>query len=314
MRNRAPRGRRRAALAAAGLLAAGALSGCQSGSAPYAYSGVARGDVGLVPTSPAFAQVAAGQRFPADLKYVPGAPTTVIPSPRSVPADCQPVVGSGGVVYSASRSPGAGSGSMPGAATAPGSPGLMAASSTVALPTVPTVASVPAPAGAWTGGQQTILLVNGPNGPQYVIAEVLGSAPAPMPNTSVAPATTAVTNGPPAASAPPTPLPTVASVAPIDRAPAPTFNPPPPPAIPMPPPLPTPAPAVVPVEISRKTPDPLPPAIKSPPDPVLPVSAESGPSPDSSPPGTFRPAKLPKATAVTDDDIPPAPAFLPVPK
>src|SRR5215207_7813674 len=120
MGNRAPRRRRPAVLAAAGLLAAGALTGCKTG-APYAYTGVTRGDAGAVPMSPAFAHVAAGQKMPADLKFVPGAPTIVIPSGAAMPpADGQsvttapgtpmimapmpagqPLVGSGGVVYPA---------------------------------------------------------------------------------------------------------------------------------------------------------------------------------------------------------------------
>jgi len=293
MRNRAPRGRRRAVLAAAGFLAAGALTGCQTGP-PYAYSGVARGDIGTVPTSPAFARVAAGQKMPADFKYIPGAPIVVIPSAPATPApdahsiptsagtpliSAQPVVGSGGVVYPAG-------GAVPG-------PSIPAMSGQAVVPlALYTPSSV---------GQQTILLVNGPNGPQYVIAEVMGSAPAPVPMTGAA-VTPAGTVMPAPVVQPP------AAVVP-DRAPAPTLNLPPPAAIPVPATAPTPAPAVVPVAMGVKAPEPAT-GVKAPTGPVVPASGISGPTLES-PPGPFRAAKSPPAPGIEDEPIPPAPAFVP---
>jgi hypothetical protein len=294
MRNRAPRGRRRAVLTAAGLLAAGALTGCQTGP-PYAYTGVARGDVGACPVSPAFARVAAGQKLPADVKYIPGAPIVVIPSGPVTPApdahsittatgtplisapmpSGQPLVGSGGVVYPAG-----------------GAPQLQAVPPMSGQAVVPLALYTPS-----SVGQQTILLVNGPNGPQYVIAEVMGSAPAPVPTgMPVMPASTAM----PA----PAVAPTIAVVP--DQAPAPTLNPPPPAAIPLPP---MPAPAVVPVAMGVKAPEPAA-GVKAPTGPILPASGVSGPNLDS-PPAPFRAAKSPPAPGIEDEPIPPAPAFVP---
>jgi hypothetical protein len=339
MRNRAHRVRRRAVLAAAGLLAAGALTGCKAGGMPFAYAGVARGDVGCVPASPALAHAAAGQHM--DLKFVPGAPTTILPSCPGVPGGDgmtmtaspgapmasaplppgPPVVGSGGLVYPVGSAPTTGQVTP---ASAPGpslpSPGM----STVAAPapavmpfqSVPTMvaqsgASLPTynPSAV---GQQMILLVNGPNGPQYVIAEVMGSAPAPVPAMPM-PVTPAASTMPAAPTAMNTPMtPATFATAP-EPLPAPTFTAPPPAAIPMPALPPAPAPAVVPVDMGAKAPDAKPPA-----GPVLPASGTSAPSLGSFPPppapGQFRAAKLPAATGVTDDDIPAAPAFVPAPK
>jgi hypothetical protein len=259
--------------------------------------------------------------MPADLKFVPGAPTVVIPSgPATPPPDGQsititpstplitapmpsghPLVGSGGVVY-------------PAGGPAPGMPFQ-------AVPAVSGQAGVPlalyTPAAV---GQQTILLVNGPNGPQYVIAEVLGSALAPVPTMAlpssapIMPATTAM----PASAMPPN-VPATFAACP-DQPPVPTFNPPPPATIPMPAMPSMPAPAVVPVAMGVKAPDVLSPAAgaKPPTGPVLPPLSASGPSLGSFPappaPGPFRAAKLPAATGVTDDEIPAAPAFVPAAK
>src|SRR4051812_40727878 len=61
-------------LAAAGVLTAGALSGCQTPGGQYAHAGVSRGDLmGTAPLSPAFAQVNAG-------RHLPPAGTTVGPA------------------------------------------------------------------------------------------------------------------------------------------------------------------------------------------------------------------------------------------
>jgi hypothetical protein len=52
--------------------------------------------------------------------------------------------------------------------------------------------------------------------------------------------------------------------------------------------------------------------------PILPAAGTAAPALESSPaplpPGQFRAAKLPAATGVTDEDIPAAPVFVPVPK
>jgi hypothetical protein len=248
--------------------------------------------------SPAFARVAAGQKMPADLKYIPGAPIVVIPSGPPTPApdthsiptstgtplisgpmpSAQPLVGSGGVVYPAGAA-------MPG-------PSIPAMSGPAVVPlALYTPSSV---------GQQTILLVNGPNGPQYVIAEVMGSAPAPVPAMTGAPVMPASTVMP-APAVPPT-----GAVVP-DQAPAPTLNPPPPAAIPVPPMPPTPAPAVVPVAMGVKAPETVT-GVKAPTGPILPAAGVSVPSLES--PGPFRAAKAPPAPGIEDEPIPPAPAFV----
>jgi hypothetical protein len=348
-------------LAAAGLLAAGALTGCQSG-APYAHTGVARGDMGYVATSPAFAQVAAGHRLAADPK---GAVTLLASSPMSsgqhelvapgthlamTQMTGQPVVGSGGVVFPIGYVHAAGQVMMPGSTT-PGTSMSMPASSstmTMASPQPMMMSSHPMPAippAAGATGQQMLLLVQGPNGPQYLIAEVLGqpmmampapaTAPMVMPAPGIVPAAappapsspaTPTTGTTPFAAAAPLPAPVVAPPAatPVlpelppttpapDTAPAPTFNPPPPTAIPLPPLPPPPAP-----DAGVKAPDPLPPGVsgKPPAGPVLPVKHAPEPSlgtfPTPPTPSPTPSAKLPPATGAVEGDIPEAPIFLPV--
>jgi hypothetical protein len=331
------------ALAAAGLLAAGALTGCRNGATPFAYSGVARGDIGMAPTSPAFAQVAAGQRLAADPKghvtymtspmpagstemMAPGTPLTMTQMTG------QPIVGSGGVVYPVGYTHG---GQMIMAAPTTGMQQVhtMPMTPTQTGPVMPT--SAPQPTGMPTGaatfgpGGQMLLMIQGPNGPQYAIAEVLGPvtaapqpmmpAPAPAAPTAVVPppivmpaAAPAMTSSgtPFAATTPPPAMPVPEPVV------APTIEPPVPASVAAPilPPIP-PAPS----DTGKKAPDPLPPGVnvKPPAGPVLPVVHAPEPmlgtfpaAPSKAP---SRTSKLPPATGAVEGDIPAAPIFVPAP-
>jgi hypothetical protein len=86
---------------------------------------------------------------------------------------------------------------------------------------------------------------------------------------------------------------------------APTFTAPPPANVPMPP---------VPKDLGKANPDRLPPTVSFKPSggPVQPAAdMTASAAPAVTPAGG---PKLPAATGVTDDDIPPAPVFLPVAK
>jgi len=320
--------RRTALLAGA---AAGLLSGCQTAGSQFANPGVARGDgsTATVVTSPAFAQVAAGQNL------VPVSHPTVMPGRIPMSAAGQPqmmlssvptftgqpmvvgpaVMGSGGLVYPVAYVP-AGSQPMMTTQVMSSSAGTVATSQPVMMSSVPVMPA------AGTAGQPTLSVVHGPNGLQYVITEVVGPAP-PASAATAAPA--ALPQPAPASVAP---APEAVAPAPAIEFPAepPTFRAPPPTSIPLPPipPAPTPLPATGPPEAAAPmAPAPLPPAVgaKPPTGAVLPASNVSGPSLGSFPPVptvTLPPApaaaKLPPATGVADDDIPPAPVFVPVPR
>ena len=347
MRMRALRGRRMA-LAAAGLLVAGALTGCRNGGAPFAYSGVARGDIGMAPTSPAFAQVAAGQRMAADPKghvtFVTSSPVPAGSTEMMAPGtpltmmSGQPIVGSGGVVYPVGYTQ---SGQIIMAAPAMNMPVHHMSAPTMSMPTPsgPTMPTVSAPAvtmptsvpTSGTSGQPMLLLIQGPNGPQYVIAEVLGAAP-----TAAAPIIPAPTPAAPAPIIPPptvmpaaapapassgTPFPattpvTLPAIPNPEPAATPTFDPPPPVNVsaPMLPPIPP-----APTDSGKKAPDRLPPGVnaKPPAGPVLPVVHAPEPMLGTFPAAPAKvPApttKLPSATGAVEGDIPPAPIFVPAP-
>jgi hypothetical protein len=321
--------RRRSLLAGA---AAGLLCGCQSAGTQFATPGVARGDMaigssGQVVTSPAFAQIAAGQHIaarspmpacgqPMVLSSVPaytGQPVIVGP----------PVMGSGGLVYPVAYVPAS---QLP-AGTPTVTPSAMAAvpqampANTMVQSQPVMLSSVPVLPAAGTTGQPVVTVVNGPNGPQYVITtEVMGSAPP-------APSPTPVVTVPVApAPVPAAPVPEVTTPAPIvePSGDPPTLTAPPPASVPLPPipPAPTPLPAAGPSEpATPKTPAPLPPTVSSKPPngPVLPTAHAAPPSLGSFPPvpATSPPAaapKLPPPTGVTDDEIPAAPVFIPAPR
>jgi hypothetical protein len=322
----------RRSLAAAGVLTAGLLSGCQTGGANYAHTGVARGDAaGSMPTSPAFAQINAGRNLPmtpatGGMMMSSNGSMAAMPSNPMV-ASGQPVMGSGGMVYPVSYSPtgptSMHNGTMPIPTTVvqqmptpTAAPAMMSSGSAMPAGTM-----IPTPAAPTGNGQQTLLLIQGPNGPQYVISEVISSTPLPAAGgTSVAVPQpgTVITTGPVTMSAPTetisAPQPTSAPApAPEPVAPAaPTFAPPPPVNVPMPSMNPT-----APPEISFKAPATLPQTVSAnkPTGPVLPVSGTTGPSLGSYPAApTMTPTsgpRLPAASGVSDDEIPAAPVFLP---
>jgi len=347
---------RRAALAAAGI-AAGALAGCQTPGTQYMHAGVARGD--MVPASPALARVSAGQQLAkcGSSCVTPGQVTTMVIQDPAMTATATTstvpmqtmiagpgIAGSGGMVYPVNYAP-VPSQSMTSSQMVMQQPMMMPAPQQPTMQMQQQAMSVPS-------GQQTLLLVNGPNGPQYMIAEVIGQVqtqPAPV---MTAPATYAPTVPPQAMTmpasapvpahsptpdivAPPTPAFATAPVMPPTPAPAPaappvvappavtpasaapTFNPPPPAAIPMPaiPPLPPPS------ETSLKAPAPLPSTLNSTASsgPVLPAPDPAMPTLASYPVPPVKNAgpgpKLPQPTGgATDDDIPAAPVFVPAPK
>jgi hypothetical protein len=349
---------RRAALAAAGI-AAGALAGCQTPGTQYMHTGVARGD--MVPASPALARVSAGQQF-AKCSSSGMTTTTVVPDPTMTANASSSVVpmqaviagpgisGSGGMVYPVNYAP-VPSQSMTSGQIVMQQPVMMPAPQQPMVQMQPQTMPVPQAMPTPTG-QQTLLLVNGPNGPQYIIAEVIGqvqtqpatvmtaptayvpatppqamtmpaSAPAPAHSPTpdvVAPPAPAFATAP---VTPPTPAPAPAAppvVAPAAVTPTsapPTFNPPPPAAVPMPaiPPLPPSS------ETSLKAPAPLPSTLNSTasagpvlpaPDPAMPTLA-SYPVPPVKNSGPG--PKLPQPTGgATDDDIPAAPVFVPAPR
>jgi hypothetical protein len=325
--------RRRSLLAGA---AAGLLCGCQSTGTQFATPGVARGDMmlgspGQVVTSPAFAQIAAGQQIAARMPTpAAGQPMmmSAVPTYTGQPVIVgPPVMGSGGLVYPVAY--------VPASQLPAGTPTMMTSSSMAAVPqAMPAntvvqsqpvmLSSVPVMPAAGTTGQPVITVVNGPNGPQYVITtEVMGSAP-PAPPAASAPVVTV-----PAAPAPvpAPPAPEVSTPAPIvePSGDAPTFTAPPPASVPMPPipPAPTPLPAGSSAgePAAPKTPASLPPTVgvKPPNGPVLPAAHAAPPSLGSFPPvpTTTPPAtapKLPPPTGVADEEIPAAPVFIPAPR
>jgi hypothetical protein len=283
---------------------------------------------GTMPMSPAYAQINAGRNLPmtpasGGMMMSSTGSMAMMPSNQMI-ASGQPIMGSGGMVYPVGYSP-AGpmpmhSGTMPIPTTVVQSmptpaavPTMMSSSSAMPAGTV-----VPAPAAPTGNGQQTLLLIQGPNGPQYVISEVISSTP--LSTTPGAPITvpapgTVITTAP-VTTAPAEPMstpPTVTIPAPEASVPAaPTFVAPPPVTVPMPSMNPTASP-----EISFKAPATLPQTVAGtkPTGPVLPATGTTGPSLGSFPAApAMTPAsgpRLPTASSVTDDDIPSAPVFLP---
>ena len=290
---------RRAALAAVGV-AAGALAGCKSDcGSQYACHGVARGDMAPTsatsPTSPAFARVAAGQQMARTT--VPGrmigdetvvmTQSTPVFTPQTSTASSTPITGSGGMVYPLNYAPAAGPAMLPPTMTVP-APQMMT-HQTMMMPMQQQMMHPGHHPGST--GQQSLLLINGPHGPQYLIAEVLGqvqmqpTAPVMTAPVSYAPAAAAPTIVMPAPQPEASTPPPAANVAPASApvsppasppAAAPSLVAPPPASVPMPamPPIPGP------VDTSMKTPGSLPTEVssKAPSGPVLPAADVSAPS------------------------------------
>jgi len=312
----------RRAVLAASALAAGTLVGCQSTGQQFAQPGVARGDH-KSPTSPAFAQVEAGRQLTNSGRMSPqmaiqNQPTMM--SPSMVMASNQtgnqgmPVMGSGGMVYPVAY---VGSGQ-----TTPQQMMPMQSMTQQMMPmqsmpqqgmmtmhSMPQSAMMPAqqspgivmPASA-AAGQPLYMIVNGPNGPQYVQVE---SAPGAGTSMSAAPGTMSVpTAGQTITMSAPEPALAPSPAAPTFIAPPPAF-------------VPTPTVAPAPIEMSSKPPETLPKSVsaKPPTGPVLPASDTTGPSLGAFPAApSAAPSvgpKLPHSNGATDDFIPSAPVFLP---
>jgi hypothetical protein len=325
---------RRRAFLAAGAFAAATLAGCQSGQ-QFARPGVAHGDTGPAANSPAFAQIEKGQnlaggRMSAPMTNGMAATSPGMTMPQYQMAAGQPMMGSGGMVQPIAYSS---AGPMP-MQSMPMQSMPMQTMQMQTMPmmqpqmmyqqqTMPTVAAQP-----------TYMVVNGPNGPQYMLVppEMMASmTPATAPTTPMMPMMPMMTTmvGTPAptmsavvpvANPTPTMIPaapptgTIAAPEPMPSPPpAPTFTAPPMTSVPLPamPALPTPA------DATPKIPDPLPKSVsaKPPTGPALPTPEPAGPSLgsfQSAPTISGPPAvKLPPARNAIDDDIPPAPSFLP---
>jgi hypothetical protein len=317
MRQRALNGRR-ALWAGAGVFAM--LTGCQGAGTQLVQPGASREPVamsGAMPTSPAFSQVAAGQSLPMGMRsggnvmpVAQGQPMVMmnnVPTYTGQPVVMnqpimanQPLVGSGGMVYPVGYTPGG---------PAPVGQPVMGGQ-------VMQGPMMSQPAMMMPSGTPGLSVIQTPTGPQYVATpteltptvaapvQVPASVPAPIPGPAPAPA--------------PAPIP---GPAPTYAAPAatPSFVAPPPAAIPAPA-----LPAGLPVEAPAfKAPDPLPPTVGAVPTPsaggaVLPAAASDGPRLGSFPtppaPTPSGGVKLPPATGAIDDDIPPAPIFVPAGK
>ena len=240
------------------------------------------------------------------------------------PVATTPVAGSGGIVYPLNYAPPAGPAMLPPTMTV-STPPMMTQQPMMMSIQYPMMPATHHPAPT---GQQSLLLINGPNGPQYLIAEVIGqvqsqpAAPvmtAPVSYAPVIQSPTVMMPAPqPEALAPPTPTPVSPVVAPASPpapapAAAPTLIAPPPAPVPMPamPPIPGP------VDMSMKTPGSLPAEVnmKAPGGPVLPAVDVSGPSYPVPPVANaaYGP-KLPPASGASDDEIPAAPVFVPAPR
>ena len=355
---------RRRGLAAAGVLAAGVLSGCHSPD-QFLHAGVARGD--LVGSSPAMPAV----RPPVDrsLAAGPGAggmmvvagdpaqPMNTVAMPATQVADSGPVMNAGEVVSPMAPAPvqmapvppatvqagatlpamtmpvqTAAMPPMPVQAITVQATGLSSTMQQAAIPGTPVTTTMALPTAPARGtGTPILMLIQGPNGPQYVITEVLSVVPLPSPTATPAPtpapmsmpAPAPITMStqfrpapvmPAAAAMPePGPAPAVTPVA-LPSAEPPTAvrpAPDPMPTLTAPPPASVPMPDLPPSPIGMKTPDPLPRTVslKPPTGPALPPSGTDGPAVTQA-----GGPKLPPTTGAIDDDIPAAPVFLPVAK
>lgn len=342
----------RRAILTAGALAAGALAGCQTPGQQFSGPGVARGDTGGH-RSPAFAQVEKGQGLTQSVA-VGGMPMNMNNgmammqpgmSMSNYQMAGQPMMQPGNFVSPVGYS-------MPGTMpmqsmpmqtmpmqsmpmqtmqsmpmqTMQMMPGTMNTMPAVPMQTMP---SMP---------QATYMLVNTPNGPQYVM--VAQEMPAPTPGTTTmpmvttpAPAATVVppptgtpaapANAPvlvpasnPAPTSPAAPTPAAAVIPAPEPTPpaqtfaAPTFTAPPPVSLP---PMTTPP---TPAEPAKK-PEPLPRSINSKPPtgPSLPgtesTTSNLGAFPTAPATSAPLPVKLPPAGTASDDFIPSAPVFVP---
>ena len=312
-------------LAGGGLLAAGLLSGCQGAGTQLVGTWGGRGDStaapATMPASPAFAQAAAGQGLPAGSQVMmanrPGQPG-MMPVGQPIMTQ-QGFVGPGTLGYPVGYAPAAGMPQQMMMVPQP-QPMMMSAPPMMAGP----VMSSPTPTLSWgtptPGATPTVSIVQGPNGPQYVITEVFNSPPVGQPAFTVVPTPTPAQVPIPA----PIPLPVQMPVPVVYSTPPgnPTFNPPPPEtiALPTPPAMPAPSPAP-PAPILA--PEVLPPTVSSAKPPtsgaVLPASSVTGPSlgafpavPMATPPTAGPKLPAPSKTATDDDFIPPAPVFVPV--
>jgi hypothetical protein len=320
---------KRRAILAAGALAVGVLGGCQMPGQQFAQPGVARGDTGAV--SPAFAQVNAGQRMaqqtamagqmsmPMNSGMTMMQPSMTAMQPQMM-ASGQQMMGSGGMVHPVAYSASGPIMMQPGSVTTPMP--VMYPQQGMVSPVTPmqtgTVQSMPV-----SGGQPTYVLVNGPNGPQYMLVEM-------MPQNIPASAPTPTVATPVMMPSSPATLPVGAPVhaVPAGTIPAPEPAPPAPPTFAAPP-APVSAPAApapaavkpassVSMDPAPRVPDPLPTSVSSKPPagPSLPAAEAPAPSLGSFPappaPMASSAPKLPPASnGFADDDIPPAPVFLP---
>jgi hypothetical protein len=290
--------RTRTALASAGFLAAGFLTGCQGG--PQIMRGDGTNNVQPITTpmvnSPAFAQVAAGQNLPTGNTQLMA---NRMPNQPLVAG--QPVLGSGGAVY-----PVNGSAPQPNMVAGPQNP--------IVMQPAPIVQAPPQAQGMG----QIVGVMQTPNGPQYVYAET----PAPVPTSPI------VTNTPPVTIAPP---PIIATEQPALTAPPsynvptgpPTFVAPPPTTITVPvlnTAAPTTPPSFAPSETSYRAPELLPSTVTMRPAGVtLPSNTPANPPLGSFPGAPVSPkapvlqtgVKLPAIGRPVDDDIPDAPSFIP---
>lgn len=354
-------------LAAAGVLAAGVVSGCQS-HVHFLHPGVARGErMGTRPTTEAVTGTAVGRPAPVNpatsgmavsgefVHPVMNAAMPTGPGTEGAPADAGATVTPAGFtpgtamsVQTASVPP------MPvqSMTVQPASavPPYMPATAIHGIPVTMTTGTPTMPAPG-TPSTPTLMLIQGPNGPQYVITEVYSVVPLPTPGAPQPPMMLMPAPMPTPAPAAPTPPPAPMAMA-APSAPAPMVVAPSAPVIPASAPMPelAPAPPVAPVAIPPAEPatpvTPAPPPTPAPiPDPVPPAAPTfSAPPPATIPPPSptggvgmkspdplprtvsMKPAggdsavttaggpKLPPAGAAIDDDIPAAPVFLPVAK
>ncbi len=293
---------RRAMLAAVGL-AAGTLVGCQSTGQQFAQPGVARGDL-KSPVSPAFAQIEAGRQMTNGSGRM--SPQMVMQQPMMASHHANqrgiPALGSGGIVYPVGNGQPHMQQQM---MTMQGMPQQMMPMQQMQQPIIMTMQASPGMLMPAPAGQPIFMIVNGPNGPQYVQVDSVLPAPS-SPVSMTVPMAPGQVIGLPA----PEPAPAQGRM-PATPA-APTFTAPPPAFVP------TPTPAPAPIEMSSKSPKNLATSVsaKPPTGLVLPANDTAGPTL-----GTFPAAPavapsaanvLPQPNAVSSDDfIPSAPVFLP---
>lgn len=292
-------------LAAVGL-AAGTLVGCQSTGQQFAQPGVARGDL-KSPVSPAFAQIEAGRQMTNGSGRM--SPQMVMQQPMMASHHANqrgiPALGSGGIVYPVANVGNGQPHMQQQMMTMQGMPQQMMPMQQMQQPIIMTMQASPGMLMPAPAGQPIFMIVNGPNGPQYVQVDSVLPAPS-SPVSMTVPMAPGQVIGLPA----PEPAPAQGRM-PATPA-APTFTAPPPAFVP------TPTPAPAPIEMSSKSPKNLATSVsaKSPTGLVLPANDTAGPTL-----GTFPAAPavapsaanvLPQPNAVSSDDfIPSAPVFLP---